>query len=266
MRKRVATPYLIWMAIFVIVPIIMVGYFAFTDMEGAFTLENIKTAAFFAGNFWDSIKLGGIATIVCLVLAYPIAYVIANSKANTQKMLILLTMLPMWMNFLLRTYAWKTILEDSGLINRFLSLFDMQVHMINTKGAVVLGMVYNFLPFMIMPIYSVMAKMDPKVIEAAHDLGCNNAQVFRRVIFPLSLPGVVSGITMVFVPAASTFVISQLLGNTMLIGDIIERQILGDAYNLNLGAALSLVLMVIVLITMAIMNHFGDAESEAEFI
>jgi spermidine/putrescine transport system permease protein len=266
MKKITSAPYLVWMAIFVIVPIIMVAYFAFTTIDGQFTLDNFKTAIMFGSNFWESFKLGAIATVICLILGYPIAYIIAHSKPHMQKMLLLFTMLPMWMNFLLRTYAWKTILEDSGLINRFLSLFGFQVHMINTPGAIILGMVYNFLPFMIMPIYSIMAKMDQRIIEAAYDLGCNNAQVFRRVIFPLSLPGVISGITMVFVPAASTFVISQLLGNTMLIGDIIERQILGDSYNLNLGAALSMILMVIVLITMAIMNHFGDAESEASFL
>ena len=268
MKKRFATPYLVWMAIFVIVPIFMVIYFAFTDKSGAFTFDNIAKVGDYIDTFVDSIWLGAVSTVICLLLGYPIALIIANTKKHIQGTLVMLCMMPMWMNFLLRTYAWMTLLEKNGLINRFLEFVGIgKVQMINTDGAIILGMVYNFLPFMIIPIYTVMQKTDHRLIEAAQDLGSSSIGVLRSVILPLSVPGIVSGITMVFVPAASTFIISKMLGGgKMMIGDIIEMQIIGGANNLNLGAAISLVLMVFVLITMLFMNRFGDGESEVGMI
>lgn len=268
MKKTLAAPYLVWTAIFVIVPMIMVVYFAFTDHSGAFTFDNIARVADYADTFVDSIVLGAVSTLICLLLGYPLAFIISRSKKHIQATLVMLCMMPMWLNFLLRTYAWMTLLEKNGLINKFLELIGIgKLQLINTNGAIVLGMVYNFLPFMIIPIYTVMAKTDNRLIEAAQDLGCGRFGVLRRVIFPLSVPGIVSGITMVFVPAASTFIISKMLGGgTMMIGDIIELQIVGGANNLNLGAALSLVLMIFVLITMMFMNRFGDRDSEVGMI
>ena len=268
MKKTLAAPYLVWTAIFVIVPLIMVVYFAFTDRSGAFTFDNIVRVADYTATFVDSIVLGAVSTLICLLLGYPLAFIISRSKKHVQATLVMLCMMPMWLNFLLRTYAWMTLLEKNGLINKFLELIGIgKLQLINTNGAIVLGMVYNFLPFMIIPIYTVMAKTDNRLIEAAQDLGCGRLGVLRRVIFPLSVPGIVSGITMVFVPAASTFIISKMLGGgTMMIGDIIELQIVGGANNLNLGAALSLVLMIFVLITMMFMNRFGDRESEVGMI
>ena len=268
MKKTLAAPYLVWTAIFVIVPLIMVVYFAFTDRSGAFTFDNIVRVADYTGTFVDSIVLGAVSTLICLLLGYPLAFIISRSKKHVQATLVMLCMMPMWLNFLLRTYAWMTLLEKNGLINKFLELIGIgKLQLINTNGAIVLGMVYNFLPFMIIPIYTVMAKTDNRLIEAAQDLGCGRLGVLRRVIFPLSVPGIVSGITMVFVPAASTFIISKMLGGgTMMIGDIIELQIVGGANNLNLGAALSLVLLIFVLITMMFMNRFGDRESEVGMI
>ena len=213
-----------------------------------------------------SLLLAAEATIICLVLAFPVGYFLSRLRANKQHIMPMLVMLPMWMNFLLRTYAWMTLLEKNGLINKLLGLFGIgPFNMINTSGAVVLGMVYNYLPFMILPIYSVIVKLDHSLIEAARDLGANSVQVFRRVILPLSLPGVLSGITMVFVPSVSTFAISKMLGGgtEMLLGDLIEQQYMGGAYNPQLGAAISLVMMVIVVICMVVMNRFGEGEEQA---
>ncbi|MBQ2676178.1 MAG: ABC transporter permease [Clostridia bacterium] len=259
---------MIWMLIFIIVPLVMVVYFAFTSSSGGFTFDNIIKVKEYTGQFLQSFKIGAISTVICLILGYPMAAIISRSREHVQRTLVMLCMIPMWMNFLLRTYSWMTLLENNGIINNILEYFHLpRLQMINTEGAIILGMVYNFLPFMIMPIYSVMAKIDYRLIEAAQDLGCNSFAVVRRVILPLSVPGVISGITMVFVPSASTFIISKLLGGgDMMIGDIIEAQIQGGANNLNLGAAISLVLMVVVLITMAIMNIFGDTESEVSLI
>ena len=262
--KKAAAPFLVWVLIFTIVPLGLVVYYAFTNDSGSFTLDNVKRIGEFMPTIWESIKLGAIATVICLVLAYPLAFIISRSTEKVQQTMVMIIMLPMWMNFLLRTYAWMTLLEDTGLINRFLQLLGLPtVHMINTSGAVVLGMVYNFLPFMVLPIYSIMTKIDSRVIEAAQDLGANGFYQFLRVILPLSVPGIMSGITMVFVPAVSTFVISKLLGGgkTMLIGDVIEMMFIGSSANFNLGAALSLVLMVLILICMAIMNRFDDDEA-----
>ena len=252
------------MAIFIVVPMILVVIFAFTDKSGRFTLENIAAVGQYSNVFLRSIWLGAIATGICLLVGYPLAYIISRTGARVQSVLVMLVMLPMWMNFLLRTYAWMTLLEDNGIINTALATLGLpKLHMINTSGAVVLGMVYNYIPYMILPLYSALAKMDHSVIEAAQDLGANQRRVFTKVIFPLSMPGVISGITMVFVPAVSTFIISKMLGggSNLLIGDLIDMQFLGSAYNPNLGSAISLVLMVLILICMGIMNQFGDGET-----
>lgn len=263
-QKLIAAPYIVWMIVFIIVPLAMVAYFAMTTADGAFTLENIKNVGQYANIFARSIWLAAIATVICLVIAYPAAYILSRTSVSAQSTLLMLVMLPMWMNFLLRTYAWMTILGNNGLINSFLGLFGIEpVKMLNTQGAIVLGMVYNYLPYMILPLYTVMMKIDKSVLEAAHDLGCNGAKTLFRVVMPLSIPGITSGITMVFVPAISTFIISRMLGggSQLLIGDLIEMQFLGNSYNPNLGSAISLVLMVIVLIIMTVMNQF-DADDD----
>ncbi|MBE6806894.1 MAG: ABC transporter permease [Ruminococcaceae bacterium] len=268
-KRTAATPFALWMGIFTVVPMAIVLWFAFTDETGAFTTANIAKIWQFAGTYVDSIWMGALATVICLVLAYPVALSISRKSEHMQRTMVMIVMLPMWMNFLLRTYAWMTLLENNGLINQFLRTIgvigpDATLSMINTDGAVVLGMVYNFLPFMILPLYSVMAKMDHRIIEAAQDLGCNSWQVFRRVILPLSAPGIVSGVTMVFVPAVSTFVISKLLGGSkyMMIGDVIETMFVGDGCDYNVGAALSLVLMVLMLICMSLMRKVDNGEDE----
>ena len=254
-------PYLVWMVIFIIVPTALVAIFAFTDKSGRFTLQNLQEVGQYSNVFLRSIWLGAIATVISLVFGYPLAYIISKTGARRQNILIMLVMLPMWMNFLLRTYAWMTLLEDSGIINHVLNFFGLpSAHMINTQGAVVLGMVYNYIPYMILPLYSVLTKIDRSVIEAAQDLGADSRKVFLRVTFPMSMPGVISGVTMVFVPAVSTFIISKMLGggSNLLIGDLIDMQFLGSAYNPNLGSAISLVLMVLILICMGIMNQFDE--------
>lgn len=261
--KSIAAPYTVWMVIFIIVPMILVAYFAFTDSTGAFTLENIMKVGQYSNVFLRSIWMGAVATLISFILGYPLAYIIAKSGARTQAVMVMLVMLPMWMNFLLRTYSWMSLLEDNGIINNLLASIGLpRVHMINTAGAVVLGMVYNYIPYMILPIYSILTKMDNSVIEAAQDLGANERQVFMKVTFPMSMPGIISGITMVFVPSVSTFIISKMLGGggNLLIGDLIDMQFLGSAYNPNLGSAISLVLMVIIIICMGIMNQFDDGD------
>lgn len=261
--KSIAAPYTVWMVLFIIVPMILVAYFAFTDSTGAFTLENIMKVGQYSNVFLRSIWMGAVATLISFILGYPLAYIIARSGARTQAVMVMLVMLPMWMNFLLRTYSWMSLLEDNGIINNLLASIGLpRVHMINTAGAVVLGMVYNYIPYMILPIYSILTKMDNSVIEAAQDLGANERQVFMKVIFPMSMPGIISGITMVFVPSVSTFIISKMLGGggNLLIGDLIDMQFLGSAYNPNLGSAISLVLMVIIIICMGIMNQFDDGD------
>lgn len=262
-NKWLTAPYTVWMVLFIIVPMILVGYFAFTDQSGAFTLDNIIKVGQYSNVFLRSIWLGAVATFLSLLLGYPLAYIIAKSSAKRQAVMIMLVMLPMWMNFLLRTYAWMSLLEDNGLINNLLAAVGLpRFHMINTSGAVVLGMVYNYIPYMILPLYSVLTKIDGSVIEAAQDLGASDRKVFLKVVLPMSMPGMISGITMVFVPAVSTFIISKMLGGggNLLIGDLIDMQFLGSAYNPNLGSAISLVLMVIILICMGIMNQFDDGE------
>lgn len=264
-KKLLASVYIVWMLIFTIIPLGLVVFFSLTDKNGLFTFENLKNIGEYTPVFLSSIKLSAISTVICLLLGYPFAYIISKIKASKQTVILIFIMLPMWINFLLRTYAWMTLLENNGLINRFLALFGIApLHMINTQGAVVLGMVYNFLPYMIIPIYNVITKIDKNVIVAAQDLGANSVNVMTRVIFPLSTPGIVSGITMVFVPAVSTFIISTMLGggSNLMIGDLIELQFLGGSYDPNLGSALSLVLMVLILISMGIMNEFDSGEEE----
>lgn len=276
-NKLLGIPYIIWMAIFVVIPLFLILGYALTTRDGGITLSNFTHLASYAGVFADSFLLAIVATAVCLLIGYPIAYWMTRESAAVKRIAMIVLMLPMWMNFLLRTYAWMSLLENTGILNELFSaigLFKLingifgtdlsYFPMINTKGAVVVGMVYNYLPFMILPIYTVIDKIDPKVIEAAQDLGANTANVFRRVIFPLSIPGVISGITMVFIPSVSTFAISKLLGGgkTLLLGDLIEMQFYGNSYNPYLGSAVSLVMMIIVLICMAIMNRFGDGGEE----
>ena len=276
--SRLTIPYVIWMALFVVAPIIMVVIYAFSSADGGFTLANFARMGTYTVVFTRSFKLALIATVICLAIGYPVSYMMSKEGPRFQRLAMVLIMLPMWMNFLLRTYSWMAILENNGLLNQLFqkiglislynSIFGTDLtffRMINTQGAVVLGMVYNYLPFMILPIYSVIIKLDRSLIEAAHDLGANTFNVFRRVILPLSLPGVLSGITMVFVPSVSTFAISKMLGGgtEMMLGDLIEQQFLGGAYNPQLGAAISLVMMVIVVVCMWVMNRFGEGEEQA---
>ena len=276
--SRFAIPYVIWMALFVVAPIIMVVIYAFSASVGGFTLDNFAKMGTYTVVFTRSFKLALIATAICVLIGYPVSYTMSKEGPRFQRLAMVLIMLPMWMNFLLRTYSWMAILENNGLLNQLFrkiglialynNIFGTDIsffRMINTQGAVVLGMVYNYLPFMILPIYSVIVKLDHSLIEAARDLGANSVQVFRRVILPLSLPGVLSGITMVFVPSVSTFAISKMLGGgtEMLLGDLIEQQYMGGAYNPYLGAAISLVMMVIVVICMVVMNRFGEGEEQA---
>lgn len=263
-QRLVAAPYLVWAVIFIVVPLLMVLYYAFTDQNGAFTLNNLKEITAFADTFLISIWLGVVATVICLLIAYPLSYLISRMSERKQRFMMILVMLPMWINLLLRTYALMKILEDTGFINTLLSWLHIPtVHMINTRGAVVAGMVYNFIPYMILPIYTVMSRIEKPVIEASQDLGAGAFSTFRRVIMPLSVPGVVSGITMVFVPSVSTFYISQKLGgNIALIGDLIEYKF-NNEMNYNVGAAMSLVLMVMILLCMLVMNQFADDTEEA---
>ena len=258
--KVLSVPYLVWMVIFILVPLLMVAYFAFTNDNGEFTIQHVSDVGQYANIFVRSIYLSLIATAICLVIAYPISFMLSRMEKHKQGTMLMIFMLPMWMNFLLRTYAWMTLLGNNGIINNLLGFVGLGPYkLINTSGAVVLGMVYNYLPFMILPLYSVMEKIDKSVIEAAADLGCNFPRILFKVIVPLSLPGITSGITMVFVPALSTFIISRMLGggSNLLIGDLIEMQFLGNSYNPHLGAAISMVLMAIVLVIMTVMNQFS---------
>ncbi len=263
-KKLIASPYLLWSAIFIVVPLIFVVYYSLTDASGAFSLEYIKDIGRYRDIMLNSIWLGFVATVISLVIAYPLAYIMARSTANVQRTMMMLVMLPMWMNLLIRTYSLMILLQDTGIINSALGLLRLPtLKMINTDAAVVLGMVYNYIPYMILPLYSIMAKLDHGLIEAAEDLGANKLSVLSKVILPLSLPGIASGFTMVFVPSVSTFYISKKLGgNTVsLIGDIIEMQF-KSSNNYNLGAALSLVLMVLIVICMAVMNRFTSDDDD----
>ena len=287
MKKSFAYPYGVWLAVFILAPILMVVVYAFHNTDGGFTLHNFSYLPGHLPIFGRSFWLAFLSTVVCLVLGYPMAYLMSRLSASKQSLCMMLIMLPMWINFLLRTYAWMSILENNGLLNQLfqqIGLIDLynqiamhfasdpaayvpidHFQMIGTQCAVLLGMQYNYLPFMILPIYSVLVKLDHSLIEAARDLGASSVQVFRKVILPLSLPGVLSGITMVFVPSVSTFAISRLLGGgtQMMLGDLIEQQFLGGAYNPQLGAAIALVMMAIVVVCMLVMNRFGDGEEQA---
>ena len=279
-QRLTLTPYSVWAVLFILVPLVFVAYYAFTDNSFRFTFDNIRR--FFTATsvvddgvtvkevhtylviFMRSLKLAVISTILCLLMGYPLAYIMARSSDRTQKVLLTLIMIPMWMNFLIRTYAWMTILQDTGILNGFLGLLGLgKVHIIGTESAVVVGMVYDYFPYMILPIYSVMAKMDVKLLEAARDLGCNGFGVLRRVIWPLSLPGVISGVTMVLIPSISTFYISQKLGNGKfyLIGDAIEGQYVAN--NLHFAAAIAFILMVILLAAMAFMQRSANRKAMA---
>lgn len=259
-RTLLDKPYLVWAILFIIAPLVMVLYYALTDSTGAFTLNNFAELPEYIDIILESIIYGVVATLICFVIGYPFAYFLTKFKMSLQRVFFFLVMLPMWTNFLIRIYSWMTILGDTGIINTALEALGLSsVQLINTSGAVILGMVYNFLPYMILPIYSVMTKLDNSLIEAAQDLGSNRFQVFKRVIFPLSVPGVISGITMVFVPSVSTFYITQKLGGgqIVLIGDVIETQF-QSANNYNLGASLSFVLMLLIFLCLGIMNKFGS--------
>ena len=278
-RHGVMAPYTVWAVLFILVPLVFVAYYAFTDNDFNFTLDNI-TRFFTATSeiinedgsseevrtyiviFLRSLKLAAISTLICLAMGYPIAYIMARAPEKTQKTMMTLIMIPMWMNFLIRTYAWMTILQDTGILNGILSSFGFgTVHIIGTEAAVVIGMVYDYFPYMILPIYSIMAKMDVKLLEAARDLGCSGLSVLKRVIWPLSLPGVISGVTMVLIPSISTFYISQKLGNGkfFLIGDAIEGQYVAN--NLHFAAAMAFILMLILLIGMAIMKYLVNKKT-----
>ena len=258
-----STPYIVWMLVFTLIPLGVVGYYALTDPDtGKFTFDNVTSLAMYLPVLGQSVGYALVSALICLLLGYPVAYYIAHRGPVAQKLLYMLVMLPMCMSFLLRTLAWVGLLQDTGIINSFLNSLGLgKVQLIRTPGAVILGMVYNYLPYMILPLYAIIVKIDRRLIEAAEDLGCNSRQVFARVILPLSMPGILSGITMVFVPAVSTFYISQKLGNTdtVLIGDVIER-LFKQGNNPNLGAALSLVLMILVFVCTGIMNRFGADE------
>ena len=277
MKKSFAYPYGVWLAVFILAPILMVVVYAFLNADGGFTLHNFSYLPGYLPIFGRSFWLAFLSTVVCLALGYPMAYLMSRLSASKQSLCMMLIMLPMWINFLLRTYAWMSILENNGFINQFFRSIGLisflQSHfgysldyipLINTQGAIVLGMVYNFLPFMVLPIYTVLIKLDRKLIEAAQDLGAPTYLVFRRVIFPLTIPGVISGITMVFVPSVSTFVISQMLGSgkNLLVGDLIDLQFMGGAYNPHLGSAIALVMIILIFICMRIMNKFDDGSSE----
>ena len=259
--RLIAAPYIVWSVIFIVVPLIIMFYFALTNESGVFTLANLASIGKYKKAFGISVLYAAISTLITLLLAYPMAYFMTKLKVSSQRMLMMIVMIPMWMNFLIRTYSWITLLANTGIINTFLGKLGLGPYkLMYTPGAVILGMVYDFIPYMILPIYSVLSKLDKSLLEAAEDLGSNGFTKFKRVILPLSKPGIISGVTMVFVPSESTFYISQKLGGnkTMLIGDVIEYFFnLGPTYY-NVASAISLVLMVMILICLFVMNRFSD--------
>ncbi len=260
--KMLSWPYIGWMAIFIVAPLFIVGFFALTTRDGGFSLENFAHMMDYAPIFGRSFQLSFAATAICLLIGYPVAAVLCRLPAKRRAVGLLLVILPMWMSFLLRTYAWMSILENNGLLNRLLEAIGLPtIHIINTPAAVLLGMVYNYLPFMILPIYTVMMKMDRRLIEAAQDLGANSFQVMRRVTLPLVRPGILSGVTVVFIPGVSTFLISSMLGGgkVMMVGDLIDKQFVGVSYNPNLGSAIALVMMLLIFIFMGIVNRFDKS-------
>lgn len=255
MSSIAAAPHIFWAILFIVLPLLIVIVYAFTDPEGAFTLENVTSLKDYVSIFGLSIELSVIATFICLLVGYPLAYIVARSKPQHQKIFIMLLMLPMWTNLLIRTYSLMALLDDGGFIN---TVLGTSFHIVGTKGAVIFGMVYDFLPYMVLPIYTCVSKIDKHMWEVASDLGCNTVTTLTKVILPLSLSGIISGVTMVFVPSISTFYISQKLGGGTfeLIGDTIERQFVTGAY--NVGAAISLVMMILILISLGIMNYFTE--------
>lgn len=268
-KKLLSFPFLFWSALFIIVPLCMVFYYGLTDKNGIFTLENIMAIATpeHSKALWEAVKLSLISTVICFILAYPLAMILCNLNVNQNSFIVLIFVLPMWMNFLLRTLAWQTLLEKTGVINSLLSFLGLPtLNIINTPGAIVLGMVYNFLPFMVLPLYNVLVKIDRNVINAARDLGANELQTFLKITFPLSIPGVVSGITMVFVPALTTFVISKILGGSkiLLIGNVIEQEFTQTG-NWHLGSGLSIVLMLFIIFNM-VLSAVTDKEGEANIL
>jgi len=263
------SPYFIWVVIFIVVPLFMIFYYGLIDRNGNFTLDNITaiTSPVHSKSLWLAVRLGVIATVICLIIAYPLAYILSQTGFNRSGFVVFLFILPMWMNFLLRTLAWQTLLEKTGVINNILAFFRLPaLGIINTPSAIVLGMVYNFLPFMVLPIYNSLLKIDKHVINAARDLGANSFKVLQKIIFPLSIPGIISGITMVFIPALTTFVISNLLGGSkiLLIGNVIEEEFT-HAGNWHLGSGLSIVLMLFIIINMIISSIF-DLNKEVSFL
>ena len=261
-QRMAAAPHIVWMIMFIVAPMLFVLYFAFTDANGSFSLSNITTLSQYTNVFILSIAFAFIATLICLVIGYPLAYFMARSKPKTQKLLMVLIMLPMWCNLLIRTYALMALLDNGGLLNSFLESIGLnKLHIVGSDFGVILGMVYDFLPYMVLPIFTTMTKLDNRYIEAAHDLGCNNFQTMTKVVIPLTVSGVISGITMVFVPSISTFYISQKLGagKIDLIGDTIER-LFQNTSTYNVGAVISLVMMILILISVCIMNKFSDDE------
>ncbi|MCX0397134.1 ABC transporter permease [Clostridium perfringens] len=258
-----AYPYVVWSAIFIVIPLLLIVFFSFTskvDGRFVFSFENFQRLfePIYFTVFIRSIWLAVLSTVSCLILGYPIAYIISKLPIKRRNMLILLFILPMWMNFLLRTYAWMAILGRDGLINTLLGYIGIgPIKMLYTDGAILLGMVYNFLPFMVIPIYTVLIKIDKNLVNAAYDLGANKAQAFKKIILPLSIPGIISGITMVFMPAVSNFVIPSLLGGGkyMLVGNLIEQQFTTIG-NWNFGSALSIFMMILILISMAFMSKY----------
>ena len=268
-KALLAGPFLVWTVAFIVIPLLMVIYYGFTGDDGSFTLENVKRilAPHYLKSLWLALLLSLVSTVACLVMSYPLAMILSKLKGNKSQLIVLIFIIPMWMNFLLRTMAWQTLLEKNGVINtvlRFLHLPTLRI--INTPYAIILGMIYNFLPFMLLPIYNSLIKVDLSVIQAAEDLGANKFQTFTKVIFPLTLPGVISGITMVFVPAMTTFVLSDLLGGSkiLLIGNVIEQQF-KQVNNWHMGSGLSLVLMIFIAISMAIMNKYDKEGKGASF-
>ena len=263
LERMASAPHLVWMVLFIVAPLLFVVYYAFTDTNGAFTLDNISALTNHAETFGFSVCMALISTVICLLIGYPLAYCISRASERSHKILIMLVMLQMWMNLLIRTYSMMAILDDGGFLNNLLQAMGLEpLHIVGTSGAVIFGMVYNFLPYMVLPIHSVINKLDHRLIEAASDLGCNNFRVLTRVILPMSVPGIISGVTMVFVPSISTFYISQKLGGGTfeLIGDTIERQFQNPS-TYNVGAAISLVMMILILISLAVMNRFSDSDT-----
>ncbi len=263
-ERLCAAPHLVWTVLFILAPLVFVVYYAFTDRDGGFTLENILSLSSYSGTFVMSIGFSLIATTVCLLIGYPLAYCMSRASEKARSILMVLLMLPMWISLLIRTYSLMALLDNGGLVSGFLTTLGFQkLTFIGTEAAVILGMIYDFLPYMVLPIYTSMTKLDKRYLEAAHDLGCNSVQTLYHVVLPLTVPGIISGVTMVFVPSISTFYISQKLGGGSfdLLGDTIERQF-QNAVTYHTGAAISLVMMILILISLAVMNKFSDSEED----